>query len=465
LGPSRVEVDRHQRATIEPAGDVLEVSDIGRIPATHLSAGADGLASRSLLQCGNTVAIEVAEDVLVEGGAHAQGLDRRPRQFHAGGLVEQAAGTGVQLDVAELTPLAAHRLAHDVHDAADHRGATRFWHGFYNQKAVCHYTGAALAVVVESSSRQEYDIYPELYEQLEQTLGGHPESVIADKGFSVGKVFQHNTERGVATVISYKRAGGDRRRHDKQTHDRHGVPRCKHCGGPSNFVRFNENPKPRVWFDCAVVLTSACKKTQSMMCEKDWRLLVPLWRTNPLYHELKHSHGHYEHTHNNWRSRYRVAADDLGIRPKRRGAGWQRLRAACGLIAEWLRICHRQGWLGSARINRKHKVERPADWQKAGEEAAASLAEFRRDVGITAPYGKTAHALDPAWPEKTPSQIFKAKQEQEAAEKQAAAQAAAAKTEGKRRRRKSDPPPPKKRRPRPPEPPPAAKPDGDDLPF
>lgn len=35
------------------------------------------------------------------------------------------------------------------------RGATRFWHGFHNQKAVDHYTGGALAVVVESSSRQE----------------------------------------------------------------------------------------------------------------------------------------------------------------------------------------------------------------------------------------------------------------------------------------------------------------------
>jgi hypothetical protein len=342
------------------------------------------------------------------------------------------------------------------------RGATRFWHGFYNQKAVDHYTGAALAVVVESSSRQEYDIYPELYAQLEQTLGARPESMIADKGFSVRRVFQHNTERGIATVITHKRVGGDRRRHDHETHDRHGIPRCKHCGGPSNFVRFSETPKPRVWFDCAIGLTPACAKTQSLSCAKDWKLLVPLWRTNPLYHELKHSHGHYEHTHNNWRSRYRVAADDLGIRPKRRGAGWQRLRAACGLIAEWLRICHRQGWLGSARTNRKHKVERPTDWQKAGEEAAASLAEFRHDVGITAPYGKTAHALDPAWPEKTPSQIFKAKQEKEAAET-AAQQAAAVNTKGKRRRKKSDPPPPKP--PRRPDPPPPAAIDPNDLPF
>lgn len=40
------------------------------------------------------------------------------------------------------------------------RGATRFWHGFYNQKAVDHYTGAALAVVVDSASRQEYASTP-----------------------------------------------------------------------------------------------------------------------------------------------------------------------------------------------------------------------------------------------------------------------------------------------------------------
>ena len=341
------------------------------------------------------------------------------------------------------------------------RGATRFWHGFYNQKAVDHYTGAALAVVVESSSRQEYDIYPELYQQLEQTLGGRPETIIADKGFSVKRVFQHNAERRVATIITHKRTGGDRLRHDHETHDRHGVTRCKHCGGPTNFVRFNENPRPRVWFDCAVALTPACKKTQSLSCSKDWKLLLPLWRTNPLYHELKHSHGHYEHTHNNWRSRYRFAADDLGIRPKRRGAGWQRLRAACGLIAEWLRICHRQGWLGSARTNRKHKIERPADWQKSGEEAAAGLAEFRAEIGLTAPYGTVAHALDKTWSKEPPSRAYA--RDLKAAREQRQRELANERAEAARRKRRRTEPSPEATKP--PDRPPPAPFDPDDLPF
>jgi len=188
---------------------------------------------------------------------------------------------------------------------------------------------------------------------------------------------------------------------------------------------------------------------------------VPLWRTNPLYHELKHSHGHYEHAHNNWRSRYRVAADDLGIRPKRRGAGWQRLRAVCGLIAEWLRICHRQGWLGSARINRKHKIERPIDWQRAGEDAAANLADFRHQIGLTAPYGDSAHQLDPTWSKEPPSRVFAAKLKADR-ERRRLEQAAAARTK-QRKRKPDDPPPPPAPRVEPPAPP--AKPDPDELPF
>jgi hypothetical protein len=39
------------------------------------------------------------------------------------------------------------------------------------------------------------------------------------------------------------------------------------------------------------------------------------WRRDPLYHELKESHSSYEAQHDWWRDRYKVAADDLGVRP------------------------------------------------------------------------------------------------------------------------------------------------------
>jgi hypothetical protein len=118
--------------------------------------------------------------------------------------------------------------------------------------------------------------------------------------------------------------GGDFKRHDKDTHDRHGVPRCQHCGAPTGFVRFSpgdlskpdEHRKPRLWVRCMAGATDACTKTQTIACSSDYRMLVPLWRTDPLYHELKESHSTYEAQHDWWRDRYKVAADDLAVPPQ-----------------------------------------------------------------------------------------------------------------------------------------------------
>ena len=94
-----------------------------------------------------------------------------------------------------------------------------------------------------------------------------------------------------------------------------------------------------LWFDCMICATSDCAKTQTIACSTDYRLLVPLWRTDSLYHELKESHGTYEAAHDWWRDRYKVAADHLGLRPKVRSLGFHRLRANVAALVEWLRIC------------------------------------------------------------------------------------------------------------------------------
>lgn len=77
-----------------------------------------------------------------------------------------------------------------------------------------------------------------------------------------------------------------------------------------------ERRNPRLWFDCMVGATAECARTQTIGCSTDYRLLVPLWRTDALYHELKESHGTYEAAHDWWRNRYKVAADHLGLGPK-----------------------------------------------------------------------------------------------------------------------------------------------------
>lgn len=133
-----------------------------------------------------------------------------------------------------------------------------------------------------------------------------------------------------------------------------------------------------------------CAKTQTQSCKADWRLLVPLWRTDPLYHELKESHSSYEAVHDWWRDRYKVAADDIGIRPKVRSIGWHRLRANVAALIEWLRICLREGWLGSARRN--HRSAKRA-FQQTGRNIAARFADMRARRGLSEAYGVNAERL------------------------------------------------------------------------
>lgn len=270
------------------------------------------------------------------------------------------------------------------------RGARRFWHGFYNEKAIDHFTGAPLAVGVYSASRNEHDCYPELYQRLASAIDGNPETIIADKGFSVERVFHWNTRLGVATVIPWRKANGAEKRRDCETHDRHGIPRCKHCGGPSKFVRFSASQGSRLWFRCTQQATAACQRDQSIACSRDYRFLIPLWRTDPLYHELQQSHSSYERVHRHWRERYKVAGDSLANRPKRRGLPWQQLRAQAALLLEWLCLAWREGWLGSARRNR-HDPERR--FQEAGFRAASSLRGSRARKLLNLPYGPPAAAL------------------------------------------------------------------------
>ena len=126
---------------------------------------------------------------------------------------------------------------------------------------------------------------------------------------------------------------------------------------------------------------------QTISCKTDWRLLVSLWRTDPMYHELKESHSSYESVHDWWRDRYKVAADDIGIRPKVRGIHWHRLRANVAGLVEWLRICLREGWLASARRNHG---EAKRGFQERGELIAGKLANMRVRMGVARAYGQKA---------------------------------------------------------------------------
>ena len=117
---------------------------------------------------------------------------------------------------------------------------------------------------------------------------------------------------------------------------------------------------------------------------------MPLWRTDPLYRELKESHSSYEAQHDWWRDPHKVAADDLGVRSKIRDLGWRRLRANVAALIDWLRICHREGWLGKPRRN-DLRTERK--FKDRAASISVKLAKMRVRMGIIGAYGEKTEQL------------------------------------------------------------------------
>jgi hypothetical protein len=141
-------------------------------------------------------------------------------------------------------------------------------------------------------------------------------------------------------------------------------------------VSFTLSPKPRLIYACALGCAASKGKRMSINCDEKWRLLVPLWRNTEAYLALRRSGRAYEGVHRYWRERYRVGGVDFYSRPKRMGIAWQQLRASAALLAEWLKVCWREGWFGSTRRNTN-------DARRDG--AAMELADFilyRASLGV-----------------------------------------------------------------------------------
>lgn len=233
-----------------------------------------------------------------------------------------------------------------------------------------------------------------LYDKVKTLVGDAPETAIGDRGLTINACFQHATENGTAPIFPWRQHGKNKRK-DALAYDRHGVMRCKHCGGPMSQVKFStNNGKPRLWFRCMIGGTTDCAKDQTISCSTDWRTLIPLARTEPLYHELKESHKTYEAIHDYWRDRYRVASDTLANRPKVVSLKWHRLRANVACLIDWLRIASKNQWLDDPQAGRSVS---PAGcsrrFKKRGENAASSLAKHRVRLGITEAYGPQAAKL------------------------------------------------------------------------
>lgn len=179
--------------------------------------------------------------------------------------------------------------------------------------------------------------------------------------------------------------------------DEHG-PRCQHCGGPSRLANgpgegfvLTGVGDPRIRYRCAIGWTKDCRdKLQTISCRHEPRALLPIGRRERLFHDLLQSHSHFEGIFDSWRDRYAVAGTSQATRSKRRGSiAAQKLRAAAALLAEWFRICLRQGYIGN--LGQRNTAQ--PEPRNGGTKRLIKLREYRQREGLDLPYGAAATAL------------------------------------------------------------------------
>ena len=221
------------------------------------------------------------------------------------------------------------------------------WHGFLHMEVIDHFTHAPLASWLIPADQQEHAAYEALMERARGHLDALPYLVAGDAGYSVEHVFKSNSNLGVGSVFPFRRHAGSESAHRQPTavYDEHGIPRCRRCGGESDFVRFAvTRGKGRLWFRCRLPQSQKCQGEQSIFCDEAPRHLLPVWRIEPAYAAMRVSHQSYEHKHRDLRIQYLLAPDCLALRPKRPGMAWQQLRASAAMLIEWLRVFQRGGW-------------------------------------------------------------------------------------------------------------------------
>ncbi|MHB1502316.1 MAG: hypothetical protein ACYCYK_14515, partial [Candidatus Dormibacteria bacterium] len=175
-------------------------------------------------------------------------------------------------------------------------------------------------------------------------------------------------------------------------YNEHGTPKCRRCGGESDFVRFAvTRGKGRLWFRCRLPQSQKCQGEQSIFCDEAPRHLLPVWRIEPAYAAMRVSHQSYEHKHRDLRSQYLLAPDCLALRPKRPGMAWQQLRASAAMLIEWPRVFQRAGW------GDKPAVVGPAR-ETAGGNMVERLLQLRSDRRAAPPSGRRRVPIhQPSW--------------------------------------------------------------------
>lgn len=303
------------------------------------------------------------------------------------------------------------------------RGGVKTWLGFYNAKGTCHTFSTNIVNLVEGADEQESSLFDEIKERAIRILGeDHIRSLTTDRGFMSRAVHQSGANSGITVISPWIRRANDvdGTPPDFDDFDRDGLPRCKFCGGETEWVRFarhatdqtklgarkqqvtGEAPtkvQPRIWYRCDNPFTR-CKdaqgnaRIQSMLISREPRLLKPLWANTAPYQALIKAGLADERVHHQARERYANGGKEVSSRPARCGRDWQQLRAHASVALDWLKICWVQGWLPETPFGGSvcRNVEPP--YLQIGDDLLFEMQTERRAAGLKRPYGKHARKHD-----------------------------------------------------------------------
>jgi hypothetical protein len=131
-------------------------------------------------------------------------------------------------------------------------------------------------------------------------------------------------------------------------------------------------------------------KMQTISCRREYRALLPIGRQERLFHDLLAAHSQFEGVFDSWRDRYAVSGTSVATRSKRRfSIRAQRLRGAAALLAEWFRICLRQGYMGNHTCRNEHKPTLRTN----GADKLITLHLYRRTHKLDLPLGPASKTL------------------------------------------------------------------------
>lgn len=289
------------------------------------------------------------------------------------------------------------------------RGKRKVWVGGYFLPAISDFFWSPFALHFFEADQQEHLGWPALYRKAMTALNDDPDdpthrmtAVVADRAFTNKTFIGFNTEEGVASITPERKLPGGRawsslRDNVDARYDEHG-PRCRYCGGPAAPARgagegfaITGTGDPRLTYRCVLGWTADCQaKLQTISCRREYRALLPIARTERVFHDLLASHSHFEGIFDSWRDRYAVSGTSNATRSKRRASiAAQKLRGAAALLAEWFRICLRMGYIGNHTKLNPHQPEE----RTTGARRLVKVRDYRDRHGLNLPIGPAAATL------------------------------------------------------------------------